>query len=267
MNQLSTNMDVLKILPKTNCRDCGLPTCLVFSVNVIQGDKTLNQCPHIEPEVLALYSVASEKRSTLEEDSEKAFKKMLEQFGGLDLAQRAGIIGGEYDGEKISVNMLGKPFHVANDGSLASNCHINMWLTGPLLSYIIQCQGREVENHWMPMRDLPDGVDWAKLFNQRCEKPFKTVVDNYTGMFEYMIDIFEAEPAPGSFSSDIAVVVYPLPKLPMLICYWKPDDGMDSDLTLFFDATASYNLPISDIYLLGVGMLTMFEKIAQTHGA
>ena len=267
MAQLSTNMDVLKILPKTNCRDCGLTTCLMFSVAVIQGQKTLDQCPHIDPEVLAQYWVAAEKRPTLEEDSEKALQRMRKAYSGLDLAQRAEIIGGEYDGEKITVNMLGKPFHVDNDGFLASNCHINMWLTVPLLSYVMECQGRDIQNQWVPMRDLPDGADWAKLFNQRCEKPFKTVVDNYTGLFEYMIDIFEAEPAPGSFDSDIAVVVNPLPKLPMLICYWKPDDGMESDLNLFFDSTASYNLPISAIYTLGVGMLTMFEKIAQTHGA
>ena len=43
---------------------------------------------------------------------------------------------------------------------------------------------------------------------------------------------------------------------------------MESDLNLFFSIPrASYNLPISAIYTLGVGMLTMFEKIAQTHGA
>lgn len=266
MDQLKTNMDVLKVLPKTNCRDCGVPTCLMFSVAVIQGNKTLDQCPHIDPEILAKYDVASEKRSNIDDDAERALEEMRKEFIGLDLQERAEIIGGKYDGEKITVNMLGKPFQADNDGYLYSNCHVNRWLMGPMLGYVIYSKGRDIKNQWVPMRDLPGGVDWAKLFNQRCEKPFKKVVDDYTGLFEYMIEIFEAEPAPGSFNSDIAVVVYPLPKLPMLICYWKPDDGMDSDLTLFFDATAADNLPVDGIYTLGVGMLTMFEKIAQTHG-
>jgi ArsR family metal-binding transcriptional regulator len=38
-------LDILKHLPRTNCRQCGEPTCMVFAVKVSQGDKTLEQCP------------------------------------------------------------------------------------------------------------------------------------------------------------------------------------------------------------------------------
>ena len=54
----------------------------------------------------------------------------------------------------------------------------------------------------------------------------------------------------------------------MLICYWKPDeeDGLESDLNLFFDVTAEENLSIEALYTLGVGLVMMFEKIALSHG-
>jgi hypothetical protein len=68
------------------------------------------------------------------------------------------------------------------------------------------------------------------------------------------------------YQSDISLVLHPLPKLPMLICYWKPEDGMASDLNIFFDANAEMNLPIESIYTLGVGLVVMFEKIALRHG-
>jgi ArsR family metal-binding transcriptional regulator len=38
-------LDILKLLPKTNCRQCGAPTCMVFAVMVGQGEKTPAQCP------------------------------------------------------------------------------------------------------------------------------------------------------------------------------------------------------------------------------
>ena len=53
----------------------------------------------------------------------------------------------------------------------------------------------------------------------------------------------------------------------MLICYWKSEEGMASDLNIFFDAHAEQNLPLESIYALGVGLVTMFEKIALRHGA
>ena len=41
-------LEILKLLPKTNCRKCGQPTCTVFSSLVAQGAKVPDDCPNIE---------------------------------------------------------------------------------------------------------------------------------------------------------------------------------------------------------------------------
>lgn len=41
-------MDVLKLLPKTNCGECGEPTCMVFALRAIEGVKATEDCPRIE---------------------------------------------------------------------------------------------------------------------------------------------------------------------------------------------------------------------------
>ena len=38
-------MEILKLLPKTNCRECGAPTCLVFATRVAEGAKGASDCP------------------------------------------------------------------------------------------------------------------------------------------------------------------------------------------------------------------------------
>ncbi len=50
-------LEVLKRLPKTNCKKCGLPTCMVFAVRVTEGVKTASHCPELDPK----------KRESLEE--------------------------------------------------------------------------------------------------------------------------------------------------------------------------------------------------------
>ncbi len=40
-------LEVLKLLPKTNCRECGQPTCIVFSTLVIEGAKGPDDCPQL----------------------------------------------------------------------------------------------------------------------------------------------------------------------------------------------------------------------------
>lgn len=41
-------IEVLKLLPKTNCRKCGLATCMVFAAQVVEGGKAPDQCPEMD---------------------------------------------------------------------------------------------------------------------------------------------------------------------------------------------------------------------------
>lgn len=43
-------LEVLKLLPRTNCGDCGQPTCLVFASQVVEGGKNQDDCPPITPQ-------------------------------------------------------------------------------------------------------------------------------------------------------------------------------------------------------------------------
>ena len=38
-------IQILKCLPKTNCRECGEPTCMVFATRVAEGAKDSSDCP------------------------------------------------------------------------------------------------------------------------------------------------------------------------------------------------------------------------------
>jgi ArsR family metal-binding transcriptional regulator len=41
-------LDILKLLPKDNCQECGLPTCLVFAIQVSEGSKVYDDCPKLD---------------------------------------------------------------------------------------------------------------------------------------------------------------------------------------------------------------------------
>ena len=41
-------VDILRMLPKTNCRECGYPTCMVFATLVAEGAKDAASCPQLE---------------------------------------------------------------------------------------------------------------------------------------------------------------------------------------------------------------------------
>jgi ArsR family metal-binding transcriptional regulator len=47
-------MAILKLLPKTNCRKCGEPTCTVFALRAVEGVKAAEDCPELTDEKKAM---------------------------------------------------------------------------------------------------------------------------------------------------------------------------------------------------------------------
>jgi ArsR family metal-binding transcriptional regulator len=43
-------LEILRLLPKTNCRECGQPTCMVFAAQVAEGGKGPDDCPPLSEE-------------------------------------------------------------------------------------------------------------------------------------------------------------------------------------------------------------------------
>ena len=52
-------LDIFKLTPKTNCKECGNPTCMAFSMKVAQGAAALDQCPYLSQEVIDQLSEAT----------------------------------------------------------------------------------------------------------------------------------------------------------------------------------------------------------------
>jgi len=45
-----TAVEIYKFLPKTNCGDCGVATCLAFAMKLAQKQAALDECPHVTDE-------------------------------------------------------------------------------------------------------------------------------------------------------------------------------------------------------------------------
>ncbi|GHS94980.1 acetyl-CoA synthase subunit gamma [Synergistales bacterium] len=45
-----TGLQIFKLMPKTNCKDCGHPTCLAFSMALASAKIALDACPHVSAE-------------------------------------------------------------------------------------------------------------------------------------------------------------------------------------------------------------------------
>jgi len=266
MAKITNPFDIYKLLPQTNCGECTLPNCLAFSAAVIKGHKHLDDCPYIKngakEHLAGRIGIREEFNRTRGEDLEVLRHRVYD----IDFSKKADLLDAKLVSGKLAIKSLGKDFFIDSKGNVTSECHTHAWMTVPLLSYIVHSSGKDIVGRWVPFRELKDGSPMNPLFVQRGEKPLKKLIDSHSELLGDLISMFSGERADNNlFSSDIALSLYPLPKVPILICYWHPEGDMDSDLNIFFDASAEKHLKIESIFSLGVGLVMMFEKIARKH--
>ena len=54
-----TGIQIFKLLPKTNCKECGVPTCLAFAMNLASSKAELDSCPYVSDDARAQLAEAS----------------------------------------------------------------------------------------------------------------------------------------------------------------------------------------------------------------
>jgi len=98
-----TGIQIFKLLPKTNCGECGVPTCLAFAMNLASGKAELDSCPY----------VSDEAREQLAEASAPPIRPVA-----IGAGERAFKIGGEtvmFRHEKTFYNPTGLAAMIASD--------------------------------------------------------------------------------------------------------------------------------------------------------
>ena len=90
-----TGIEIFKMLPKTNCQECGVPTCMAFAMKLAAGQAELDSCPY----------VSDDAREKLEEASAPPIRPVV-----IGQGENALRIGGEtvvFRHEKTFVNKPG----------------------------------------------------------------------------------------------------------------------------------------------------------------
>jgi hypothetical protein len=259
-----TPLDVYKILPQTNCSKCLLPSCLAFAAAIVAGRKKLKDCPDLEPERIVEFSAKYESSGYMEVDRAEFIDKLQQKMASINLETVAPLIGATVQGDRIIINSMGKDFVFDRQGNMTSECHIIPWVQAPLLSYITYKTHGDITGKWISFREIKGGIEWQALFTSRCEEPLRKLADDNPDLLNDLIDLFMGK-AIDWYEADIALILYPMPKIPILICYQAPEDDLESKLTIFFDECCNTNLHIKSIFTLSSGLVQMFTRIAEHH--
>ena len=251
------------VLPKTNCGDCGFPTCLAFAGMVVSEMHPLANCPHLEPDSLEKYQSELQaqyasgqwlKRDTAQDALEWA-KERAASMKIEDLPDR---IGGklirkdnEYalklpyftDSIIITNNRIAK-----SDGS-----DLTRWEQVFIYNHMAQGGTRLPAGQWKGFQELPNTVSKIISMNKYVATP---LIERFKGQPNQLLAAAEQigglDQTAATDSADLSLLFKPLPRIPITLLFWDEDqdEGFEAQAKLLFDETVTEHLDIESIVFL-----------------
>lgn len=265
MSKIKNPLELYKHLDKSNCKRCMLPSCMAFAVAVIQGQKTLSDCPTIDIDTIEKLSGSIVNRTSPEDEQGQALSQYRQEISKLDLVAAAARLHAPFKDGMIAINCLCKDFWINATGDMVSECHKNPWVQVPVLNYILHSKSVQPKGNWVAFSGLKGAGEWNNFFQHRCEQEMRRLADAHTDLFFDILHLFGAEKNQEVSSADYSLIIHPLPKVPFLMNYWKPEESFEAKFNILFDRTAEENIDMESLYLLGRGLVEMLRALIMRH--
>jgi hypothetical protein len=252
-----------RVLPRTNCGDCGYPTCLAFASMVVSQALPLAGCPHLaadtlarcQPELDAQHAAGKWIRRDLAAD---ALSWAKQRAASMDLKNLPDRIGGEIvdlNGEQVLVlPYFDGKIHIRSDSIRhAEGKELDRWEQVFIFNHMAQGGSKTPTGQWKAFQEIPNTVSKIKSMHAHVEAPLREhFAGNRKELAAAALRIGGRDVTADTPSADGAFVFQPLPRIPVMLLFWDCDNNSEfgAEIKLTFDETITEHLDIESILFL-----------------
>lgn len=261
------------VLPKTNCGDCGYPTCLAFAAMVVSLKSPPKDCPYIDSEKLreveaqigAVADSREHARGDMAEDALGRERKRALPISWTDLPARiGGTMIRDDESPAMEVPYFSDVLVITQDDiSRTDNVDLTTWEKVCLYNHLSCATGKEPSGRWQNFGEildaLPDDTDarrkqwYMRTMVEAVEGPLTRAYDGSVG--DLTVDarrLGAVEMPQESESADVRLAFNPLPRVPIVLEFWDTDDteGFEAQARMLFDETISDQMDVDSILIV-----------------
>jgi hypothetical protein len=255
-----TVLDVFKILPGTNCGDCGEKACLAFATRVVKEGEDLTRCPHLSPEALALAGeVQSQQAAGVGRRRESiaiALEALQAKVAPLDFAALAPGLGaayGDLDGcPYLDLDYFDQHIRVFKDRlCYPEGVAASPWDAILLYNYLAFVGDAPATGIWITYQSLPNSVSKAKTLKRLEDE----LAAHFAGQRQKLLTVamdLGAKAVRVDGDADLQLAFRPLPRVPVLLLFWEadPEEDFPAQVHYLFDGNVGAYLDLESLLFL-----------------
>jgi hypothetical protein len=157
------------------------------------------------------------------------------------------ILGGTVEGNTAHIPLFGQDCHI-RDGEVQANGRRLDAIGSILVARYLLAGGRAAwDNVWIPFRDLKDGANFATHLKAHIEDKLARVFSGRAADLKARLEALGGRLPSGEFAADVALVVYPFPRVPVLCLFYDRDEEFAASFQFLFDSSAPSYLDLESL--------------------
>lgn len=252
-----------RVLPKTNCGDCGFPTCLAFASMVVSEKLALNLCPHIDAETRAaavreLEDQYADEKWTKRDPAGDALQWARDRAASMKIPDLQKRVGGKLvdsdEGPALELPYFTQTVLVKPRSIIGPNGdELTRWEQVFTYNHLAMGGIRKPTGNWKGLVELPNTVSKIKSMKNHVESP---LIERFRGRTAALAGAGRAiggeQLREADLEADTVLRFRPLPRIPVLLLFWdeEPEENYPAEVKLLFDETIVDHLDIESILFL-----------------
>jgi hypothetical protein len=253
---MKTAVDIYKLLPKTNCGTCGMPTCFGFATKVGAHMASISSCTNLSDDAkTALAGELAEQQQTRGTVYEQALISLRPKIAALDFAKTASTFGAALiDPDTLELNFLGDKYRITRERIVDKNSQEPVPFISILIyNHLSMSNPPAPAGEWITFSSIPASHAKDKAWAGHVEE---VIARHFTGNVEALKQACEQLGGVRSDikgSHDAAYEFRFFPRYPVLLQFYDavPDEDFPAQCKLLLDKTVDKYLDIESIVVLG----------------
>jgi len=253
---MKTAVEIYRLLPKTNCGKCGLPSCFGFAAKLATGQASPDDCafmPEAGREALRKADIG--QRDSPGTVYEQALASLQPRVRALDFEKVASQFGVVLiDAGKIEIKFLNENYMITKERITdPAGREPKPWISILIYNHLCMPDPPPPSDEWITFSSIPASHAKDKAWAGHVEE---VIANHFTGKVDALkaaCGRFGGVPANAQGNHDAAYAFRFFPNYPALLLFSDavPDEDFPAQCRLLLDKTAPRYLDIESIVVLG----------------